>query len=171
MSKIVAIDPGKNGAAAIRYRDNEIFCYPFPSNRRDLVKIFTEMYKLGADDVAYIEAVSGYIGTAHPGARMFNFGVNYGLLLGVLECCKCKVVNVFPRTWMKGLELGTRGERSKVAWKRHLKSVAAEMWPDVSVTLKNADALLILAYAINEEKTKQKNSSETEAGPQVEEGA
>ena len=173
MKRIVAIDPGKTGAAAIRYRfkgEEQVYCSPFPPTQSALVIMLTERFKLCEEDVVYIEEVRGYIGTAHPGARMFNFGVNYGLLQGVLECCKCKVVNVLPRTWQKALNLGTKGDLSRAAWKRHLKKQAAERWPEEYVTLKNADALLILSYAINQE-TKQVNGSEVEAVPQVEESA
>ena len=171
--KIVGIDPGKSGAAAVQYGwlgTREVYCTPFPSTNKDIVEMFTEIFKLGENDVAYIEEVSGYIGKEHPGSRLFNFGLNYGLLLGVLECSKCRVVKVRRRVWQKGLDLGTKGVRCRFAWKRHLKEQAIEMWPDQKVTLANADALLILSYAINQE-TKQENSSETEAVPQVEESA
>jgi len=151
MVKIAGVDPGASGAAAVRYRfkgETQVYCAPFPREESELVQLFTDLIK---PDVAYVEQVSGFIGHGHPGSRMFKFGMNYGLILGALQSTGCKVVKVVPRVWMKALDLGTRGKRTKVEWKRHLKEEAKRLWPDEKVTQDNADALLILKYAINKE--------------------
>lgn len=154
--KIVGVDPGANGAAAVSFRFDgmdKTYCAPFPEDDSDLVQLFTELIK---PDIAYVERVTGYIGQGHPGSRMFKFGMNYGLILGALESTGCEIVKVMPRVWMKALDLGTRGERSKPAWKRHLKEEAIRLFPRERVTNNNADALLILQYGINNEKTKHR---------------
>lgn len=155
--RIVGIDPGANGAAAMQYQldgVDKVYCAAFPNGAGDsyLVKLFTELIK---PDVAYIEQVNGYIGHGHPGSRMFKFGMNYGLILGALESTGCEIIKVMPRVWMKALDLGTRGERTKPAWKRHLKEEAIRLFPEENVTNNKADALLILRYGINNEKTKR----------------
>ena len=174
--RIVGIDPGKSGAAAIRYRfkgETEVYCAPLPGEDGELVVMLTELFKLGADDVVYIEQVSGFIGKEHPGSRMFTFGMNYGILLGALECTKCRIVKGRPQAWQKGLGLGSRGSRSRAEWKRHLKDEAKRLWPGERITLTTADAYLILAYAIKMEKnhsTEQENGTKAEKVPAMEEG-
>lgn len=177
MPRIAGIDPGKSGAAAIRYRFNsedEVYCAPLPGGEGEIVVMLTELFKLGPDDVVYIEQVSGFIGKEHPGSRMFTFGMNYGILLGALECTKCRIVKVRPQAWQKGLGLGSRGSRSRTEWKRHLKEEAKRLWPGERITLTTADAYLILAYALKKEKN-QKNSTnqdgctKAEAVPAMEE--
>jgi len=50
---------------------------------------------------------------------------------------------VGPKTWQKALGLGAATGMSKTEWKNKLKARAAELFPNVDVTLWNADALLI----------------------------
>jgi hypothetical protein len=111
-------------------------------------------------EIAWVEQVSGFIGTPHPGSRMFTFGANYGCLLGALhaiECLNakgCKVNLVRPQTWQKWLDMGDRSSRSvaKPEWKRMLKREARLRHPDLKITDKTADALLILEYGLSKRK-------------------
>jgi hypothetical protein len=76
----------------------------------------------------------------------FSFGVEYGKWLGFLD----GVELVTPQKWQfhylkngyRELLEGVQGP----ARKRNLRTIAQELFPDVKVTLQNADALLIANY-------------------------
>ena len=54
-----------------------------------------------------------------------------------------------PKVWQASLGLGGKASCANYnAWKRKLKAKAQELYPHLDVTLKNADALLILHYAM-----------------------
>jgi hypothetical protein len=58
---------------------------------------------------------------------------------------------ITPQKWQKQLNLG-KSEGDKPEWKRKLKGHAQRTYPDLTVTLKTADALLILEAARQLEK-------------------
>jgi len=97
--------------------------------------------------VAYVEEVGGYCGAAMPGSAMFNFGRNFGFILGVLAARGIRVELVKPQKWQKHFGLGTVKESGgKTPWKNKLKAKAQQLFPHLDITLKTADALLILEY-------------------------
>ena len=102
---------------------------------------------LAYDDAAQISAILERV-HAMPGqgvTSMFSFGANYGYWRGVLQGLRIPFTEVHPRTWQKGLMLGkVQGAERK----RKLKQVASERYPDQKVTLKNADALLLLEVGV-----------------------
>jgi len=75
---------------------------------------------------------------------MFNFGRNHGFTLGLLSALYIRTELITPQQWQKRLFLGTSKGMSPVQWKNKLKAEAQRLYPDIKVTLKTADALLIL---------------------------
>jgi hypothetical protein len=68
---------------------------------------------------------------------------NYGRIEGLLAAYEARIEYIPPKKWQTALGLGdkkTHGPR----WKAHLKGRAQALYPNLSVTLKTADALLIL---------------------------
>jgi len=51
-----------------------------------------------------------------------------------------------PKRWQKGLGIPERGDADEREWKNRLKATAQRMFPDVRMTLKNCDALLIAEH-------------------------
>jgi hypothetical protein len=51
---------------------------------------------------------------------------------------------ITPQKWQKKLGLGTSKGLTPTQWKNKLKAEAQRLFPDIRVTLKTADALLIL---------------------------
>lgn len=117
--------------------------------------------------VAIIEKVGGYIGgVGHPGSAMFEFGDRAGFVRGALMALGYRIDRPRPQEWQRALNLGTcqhervpkdasqeirkammaRNAGYKHDWKNKLKARAQELYPDVKVTLKTADALLLLEY-------------------------
>lgn len=124
--------------------------------------------------VCIYEKVGGYVGgKGKPGSRMFAFGDGFGVLKGALLAFKIKSIEKTPQQWQKPLSLGKK-EYVKIAddfplfpkevykaeekridrmnavykteWKNKLKAEAQRLYPNVKVTLKTADALLLLEY-------------------------
>lgn len=150
---IVAIDPGKSGATAYRDEHGEIRVSPFEgeSSFIELVKtIASASADSGCPVFVYIEQVGGFVGKAQPGSTMFSFGDNNGFLRGACLMAGFSVRLVRPQVWQKGLPQTPKLADKAAAKRKHkndLKERAAALFPQFRVTLKNADALLILDYA------------------------
>lgn len=69
----------------------------------------------------------------------------------ICEIMEVNCIEVSPRTWQSKLKLVQKGEE-KQERKRRYKKVAQYYYPDLKVTLRNCDALLMLIYILNYEK-------------------
>jgi len=146
--KLIAIDPGCSGGIA-SHEDGGAYCVSMPDTLGDLVDRLRG-YSARGVTTCYLEQVVGFIPMAGAGA-MFTFGQSFGQIQGVLAALNFKVVEVRPAKWQKALSCGDKKSHGK-KWKSHLKGMAQQLFPECDVTLKTADALLILQYAMKEEK-------------------
>ena len=150
---LLAIDIGKSGGLSWQF-ESAILCEKMPPSESGVLELLTDLKSLhdhGSSDsrnppVAYVEKVSGFIGNAHPGSRMFNFGEGYGFVKGVLQCGGWRVVLVRPQEWQKELGLFNKEKLSRNKWKNILKDEAKRLYPNQKVTLATADSFLILEY-------------------------
>ena len=158
MKTILAIDPGASGGLAVLHESaigtgpDQIHVWPMPATEGDLLSMVTVInrYAVSANNerVAYLEEVGGFCGVGQPGSSMFKFGRGFGFILGVLMATGWRVELVKPQKWQKSFGLGTKaGAGGNTAWKNKLKAMAQRLYPAAKVTLKTADALLILDYA------------------------
>lgn len=139
----VAIDPGVGGGIAWHIPGCQPAAENMPETPQELVYLLECIQKDGEVRV-YLEEVGGYVGgPGNTGSSMFTFGRNFGQILGVCAALGIPVELVKPGRWQKALGLGTSAGRSKSQWKNHLKQRASQLYPNVKVTLKVADALLI----------------------------
>jgi crossover junction endodeoxyribonuclease RuvC len=153
MKAIVAIDPGLSGGIAVRWF-GKTDCWPMPETQGDLLERLREIKSVagleGDELVCVLEEVSGFAGKAQPGSAMFRFGEHFGFIKGVVQALGIRLVLVRPQVWQKGFGLGTAsGCASKSEWKNKLKAEAQRRFPHLNVTLKTADALLILEHSIS----------------------
>ena len=140
-----AIDPGKQGGIAVRYPSDNVMAFAMPATEGDLRDLFVRLYNPDNPTVAYVEKVGGYIGgPGAPGSAMFNFGRNFGFILGSLAGLYIRTELITPQQWQKRLGLGTSKGMTKNKWKNKLKEEAQRRFPNLEVTLLTADALLIL---------------------------
>lgn len=149
--KLIAIDPGKNGGIAIYSIDvgRLIEVVKMPDTPQELLR-FLRLYAINS--TCYLEKVQGLPGMS--GSAMFNFGCGYGHLEMALLAAKIPTISVTPQKWQKSLQLGNKGNKSTTQWKNKLKAKAEQLFPYVSkITLAVSDALLILQYAIIQEKS------------------
>ncbi len=140
-----AVDPGKSGGIAVRYPCDNVLAFRMPDTEGDLRDLFVRLYNPNNPTVAYVEKVGGYIGgPGAPGSAMFNFGRNHGFTLGLLSALYIRTELITPQQWQKRLSLGTSKGMKPTEWKNKLKAEAQRRFPDMTVTLYTADALLIL---------------------------
>lgn len=151
---IIAIDPGASGAIA--WRDAEDGS-KHVVNMPDTPKGILEQLRQIEDDnnllecVCYLEDVGHGIPNQSSSATA-KFARHNGHLEMALMAEGIKTIKVTPQKWEKIFGLGKSTDHDKAEWKRRLKQKAEELYPDKKVTLKNADALLILDYAFNQVK-------------------
>lgn len=139
---IIGIDPGKSGAFCEMWPDGKVDTFPMFSDS-DMRDYFKAIIQFNTPTV-YLEQVGGFIGKAQPGHHMFVFGDGYGCIRGMLLAYHIKFELTRPQTWQRGIP-GAQGLKGPDR-KRALKEHAARLFPNIKVTLGNADALLIADY-------------------------
>lgn len=156
---IAAIDPGTSGGIAWLNESDEVKTCGMINRGA-----FTQALWMSGKESwpprvnVFIEHVTGYVAPrkvkseekeefslASSGFAMFNFGKSAGICYGICEAFGIIPVEVAPATWQRAAFVKKRGTRSE--WKNALKEVAQRRYPQIRVTLQNADALLILSYA------------------------
>lgn len=147
MKPILAIDPGASGGIAWLDADGGSHTFPMPDTFGDVVARLHTLRAYGVS-TAFVEEVGGFCGVGQPGSAMFKFGKGCGVIEGALMALGYRVELVKPQRWQKHFGLGTTKQAGgKADWKRKLKAEAQRRFPTCDVTLKTADALLILDYA------------------------
>jgi len=145
VKRILAIDPGLSGGLA-HYGPSGVTLDAMPATDADVRDLVLD--RLGVSDVVYIEKVGGYVGgKGAPGSSMFQFGRNVGFLHGLIAASRTRVIEVPPQTWQKTIQAGTKATHG-TRWKAHLKGIAQQRQPRLTITLKTADAVLILEHAM-----------------------
>ena len=116
-----------------------------PETEGDIVSFIAHCSCMGFDLVV-CERVVGFIPGGGFGSG-FSFGENFGMLKGAIQAFGMPLHMVRPPVWQKALSLGAKKDWDK-QWKNHLKETAKRLFPNCDgITLKTADALLILYYA------------------------
>jgi hypothetical protein len=136
----IAIDPGKSGGIAYRDTDGSVHAVPMPDTVADLDRLLRAL--VCPEAVCFIEDLPMYRGKMNLRSTAVLFR-NFGRIEGVLASLKCRVEYLKPDWWPKALRLGKSADHGD-RWKAHLKARAQALFPWVEVTLKTADALLIL---------------------------
>lgn len=145
MKTIIAIDPGAGGGIAVHETGCPDVAVPMLKTQGDTVAFLGSVH---SPCVCFLEVVSGFAGAKQPGSAMFKFGESYGFIKGVIQALNIPLVLVRPQEWQKMFALGTaRACESRTVWKNKLKAEAQRRFPALTVTLKTADALLLLEYA------------------------
>lgn len=150
MKPILAIDPGCAGGFAW-YCDGEVHCAPMGDTEGEVLDLLTSLRANHHIEQVVIESQVGCVGPNMKvsSTSMFTFGRGYGFLIGAAMALGYRVDLVRPMKWQKSLSLGTKKDAGgNTPWKRKLKSEAERRFPGVDVTLKTADALLLLDYAM-----------------------
>jgi crossover junction endodeoxyribonuclease RuvC len=156
MNTYIGIDPGKMGAVAVldytKVSGCDLTLTPVPVKGKEY-----DIFGM-ANLLALIKQNSGNSCTcviersqAMPGqgvCSMFNYGVGYGLWLGILTTVGIPYVTVHPRTWtkeiFKGVENAGKGkERSMMV----ARTLFPEWKPKYKKEWQYGDAILLAEYA------------------------
>ncbi|MDD5026828.1 MAG: hypothetical protein PHH13_05690 [Candidatus Peribacteraceae bacterium] len=150
MRTYIGIDPGCNGGiAVITTPSNEgqavmVETYNMPETEKDIADLFLKLSH-GVWIFALIEKVGSMPGNA--ARAMFTFGRGYGALRMAMICREISFDEVPPQTWQKAIGVPPRKKtETKTQHKNKLKAKAQQLYPNVRVTLANADAILIADY-------------------------
>lgn len=144
---IFAVDPGLSGAIAMAAVGGSLIeVAPMPESEAAIAAHFYA--RCGRPWIAYVEDVPLIVSTGpkQNAASRAKLHANAGFIRGVLSLGT--VHKVLPRTWQGGLGLRNTDKLPYADWKKVLKERAQAEYPGVKVTLKTADALLILKYAL-----------------------
>ena len=143
---IVACDPGVNGGFAVQ-TDDGILLFPMPESLPDMQSLLSMLKR--TDSHFWIEKVPKFVSKLTPASAVATLHENYGIMQGLAYAMGYALHRVEPKVWQEPLGLGGRKAcATGPEWKRKLKSKAQELYPHLDVTLGNADALLILHYAL-----------------------
>jgi len=137
----IGIDPGKSGGICATNGTISI-CSKCPGTVADMVGVLSAMLDIDSNPMCVIESVHSMPGQGV--ASTFTFGTNYGMWLGILASLQVPYIQVTPSKWM-----GIYGARpkDKTARKNHLKHLAQQRYPKLSITLATADAVLLAHYS------------------------
>ena len=143
----IGIDPGVSGGIAWTSPLGDQV-KPMPATLHDTIILLESILDAQADGktTVYIEELPKYVGPI-PSSAVFVMARNYGQLEGALATMDVRIRHVKPQAWQKALGLGTSKGGSRADWKNKLKAKAQHLFPEEDVTLKTADALLILNAA------------------------
>jgi len=145
MPTIVAVDPGVSGGLAIAF-DEDIELHAMPETLTELHQLLRTNATKNAE--LWIEEVPKFAGKNIPSSTTAVLFQNVGRIEGIAVSLGYVLHRVTPVAWQQPLGLGGRKScDGQIEWKRKLKNKAQELYPFLDVTLKTADALLILRHA------------------------
>ena len=155
----IGIDPGLTGAIAFLGPDQEcVIDIPLLSDRR--VDAYALSIRIQAINKKYRYCCLEH-SQAMPGqgvVSMFNYGVTYGIIFGVLVYTKTYFIEIAPRKWKKEFGLLSDKKAGIIKKKEDSCIIAATLFPKLKEKLiikgkkgyiykhGRADALLIAAY-------------------------
>lgn len=151
----IGVDPGgTSGAICLVYRkDGKVIdvCFYRFSKHTDAyimelaVKLRLWVENTGAKCFGAVEKVHAMPKQGVSSA--FSFGQNYGLCLAFMAVSKCPYDLITPRTWQKVFVRAKKKTETKSDHKRNLQEVAQRQYPNVQITLSEADALLLAHFS------------------------
>jgi len=136
---IFAIDPGQAGGVAWLSPEGAE-CAPMPQTPVDLADTLRGLVVAGFRTCA-LEKIPMHAGKN--GSAMIKLGVRYGECRGALASLEVRVLELTPQEWQRTIGAGNKKDYG-TKWKAHLKEKAQAFYPNLHITLKTADALLIL---------------------------
>lgn len=144
MKNIIAIDPGASGGIAWIDADGIVCAEPMPDGMTAQADALRSLAASMEGAVAFVEKVGSYM-PGNSGPASCKFARHCGHVEAALYILGIPSVQVAPGVWQKSL--GT-WPAEKPERKRAIREAMARLYPALRVTLKTADALGILTWAI-----------------------
>lgn len=136
------IDPGRNGGIAViddNFGKRQLVCWPMPEDDLGIIDLIKSIQKL-YNPVWFIEQAH-----ARPGngvASTFKFGYHYGYLIAIMDVLGIKYHVVSPQKWHSILQCISHGDKCIT------RGLAQDKYPEVKITNKTAEAVLIAEYGM-----------------------
>ena len=142
---IIGIDVGKNGAIAWSSL-GKTCVEKMPDTIKDLWDLIES---ISNDAHGNLELPHCYLEQVASSPQMgvvsaFSFGNGFGHLEMALTAASIPFTRVRPQVWMKDLGCMTKGDKNVT------KRLAQQLFPDITITHANADALLIMTYGLKQ---------------------
>ena len=145
---IIGIDPGASGGLAIWRPNHKTEVIKMPKNILDLREYFDHMTGI-CNPIIFLEKVQLRHDdiNEHPGKafRVQKMLQSFEQLKTVITLSGIPFAMVHPIKWQNELKLRVKGEKKKERKERY-KNAAAKYYPDITATLWNADALMLVHF-------------------------
>lgn len=155
---LMAIDPGATGAIVMQRQDYPVQVVKMPDTPRDLYELLRGLHNINFEVRAVVEKIStgiamkpdadGAMKMQRRVSSMMKLQKHVGHVEMALIACCIPFEEVSPQKWMQIIPDRPKDQAQR---KRAIKDFVQRRWPDVKVTLWNADALGILYYALQQE--------------------
>jgi hypothetical protein len=157
---IIAIDPGSSGGIVV-YCNDKMTIYAMPSSHTDLVEILGQFRHCASKVLCMVEDVPRFVSGITTPSSMAKLHYNFGYLVGIIDTMGFRLKLVRPQDWQKAVSAGSKKDYG-TKWKAHLKDIARRRFPELGavVTLKTADALLILSTYLDKQTNKKEHKHE-----------
>jgi crossover junction endodeoxyribonuclease RuvC len=112
-------------------------------------EVFEEFQELAEDEtVQYLVALESVHSMPKQGvASSFKFGMNFGRTMGHLDASGLRYELVSPQMWINRIGISKRKKtETKAQWKKRLRELAQQLFPNLEVEADTADALLIAEF-------------------------
>ena len=148
----IGVDPGASGGIAVVWRSGQAEAWAMPDSGHGVLSLIEDILDTYDLHMGVVEQVGPMPGQGV--TSMFNFGRAYERVRMGLSAHKIPFESVVPRKWQAALGIVKRGsDETKTQFKNRLKQRAQELYPNLKVTLKTADALLIATYCMRTHDT------------------
>jgi hypothetical protein len=144
MKPILCIDPGASGGLALLNREGNVEAFPMRDGMTEQIDAIRHIAATNPGLTAIIEKV-GFHRPGNSAVSTAKFARHCGHLEAALYSVGVPFEDVAPGTWMKALGALPA---DKTARKNAIKEQVARRFPHLDVTLKTADALGMLVWAM-----------------------
>lgn len=144
---IIGIDPGASGGLAVWRPQQTTRVIKMPKDILEL-RFFLDDMKSVCNPIIFLEKVQMHHGDFDVPGKAFGIKKmldGFQQLKDVLTLSEIPFVLVHPKKWQSDLHLTVKGEEKAERKKRYQRH-AAQHYPEVRVSLWNADALLLVHF-------------------------
>lgn len=142
--RLIAIDPGASGGIAWTTTEGEVKCMPMPDGEAEIVEALADVVYHRGHSFTWVEDVGFHVAGNNASASC-KFAMSVGVIRGALLALQAPYDLVKPTRWMRGIGAPTGDKADR---KRAIRDMMARRYPACKVTLKTADALGILTWAM-----------------------
>ncbi len=144
MNPILCIDPGASGGLALVCNDGTVEAYPMRDGMTEQIDAIRHIAATNPGLMAVIEKV-GFHRPGNSAVSTAKFARHCGHLEAALYSVGVPFEEVAPGVWMKALGALPADKKAR---KNAIKENVARRFPHLAITLKTADALGMLVWAM-----------------------